>query len=992
MRARKSMKKLIAFANNLGISQKLTALVACAALGAGACVGAGVSAVVQKIIYTETERVLQEKAATSVQLISTYLYNIEQDLIQTATAPMTATILEEFNAGFNGVYGNATELLKEAYITNNPNPVGKKDKMNDAGDGSYYSQVHAQYHKYFLEQKDDRGYYDIFLMNRNGDVVYTVYKEQDFATNIETGEYADSGLGAVFKAVKDNPVRRQTVFKDFAPYAPSANAPASFIAAPVLDSADNFVGVLAFQMPVDNINALFLDPNNKTIASYIIGSDNKLRNDITATDVNDILVTESPITTAELQEGGDLRGRKGSAFAEASIGFKKFNFLGIEYTVVVEETADVINNNLTRVNFWSFLIAALSSVIIGFIGFIFARSIAGPVAGLADVVEKLSQGYKIDIPYRDKGDEVGVLARSLTVIDTQATESARVQTAVENSNAPMMIANDGGEVVYYNKAFAQIAEDCNGYFSATNGVSGLKNSKIGLLFGTKGQEIDGVLHTLRDTYECEVIAEGRRHFDTFTSAIFNASGNRIGFVSEWKEKTNAVGRVKEAEAVRQKEAEIERQVTEVITAVAQGDFSSRLNINDDRLFIQSVSGGINKICDTVERFMNELNDTMDAFSKGDLTKTLQSQYAGRFSDVKNKLNEAFGSLANTIRKIATVGNGIRAAGSDITQGAEDLSGRTEAQAAGIEETVATMEQMSASVRNNASSAVQAANLAQEALTKAEEGGNVVSKAVNAMHDIENSAGRITEIVSVIDSIASQTNLLALNAAVEAARAGEAGKGFAVVAAEVRTLASRCSEAARDVRGLITGSNAQVVEGVKLVTDTGGALRQIVESVNNVAQTIATISSASREQATGVEEISGAISQMDEMTQQNAALSDESAAAARSLAKEAEQLTKLITFFKTEGDSSGFKPRQSDFDGYGLQKTVQNLKQEKQSFSDISSVKPKDSAKSYVKETPAPKAEEVTPPKSAPAAGGIGTLAGIGHTIGGSGSADDWDDL
>jgi methyl-accepting chemotaxis protein len=214
-----------------------------------------------------------------------------------------------------------------------------------------------------------------------------------------------------------------------------------------------------------------------------------------------------------------------------------------------------------------------------------------------------------------------------------------------------------------------------------------------------------------------------------------------------------------------------------------------------------------------------------------------------------------------------------------------------------------MEEMSASVRNNANSAIQVTSVAQETLQQAENGRNVVSRAVSAMNQIETSAKRITEIVSVIDSIASQTNLLALNAAVEAARAGEAGKGFAVVASEVRTLASRCSEAARDIRGLITGSNAQVVDGVKLVNATGTALKEIVESITNVTTTIASISQACREQATGVEEISSAISQMDEITQQNAGLADNSAANARELAKEAETLANLVQSFKTNDDST-----------------------------------------------------------------------------------------
>jgi methyl-accepting chemotaxis protein len=306
------------------------------------------------------------------------------------------------------------------------------------------------------------------------------------------------------------------------------------------------------------------------------------------------------------------------------------------------------------------------------------------------------------------------------------------------------------------------------------------------------------------------LAFDNRHFALMLTPVYDKSGNRIGFVTEWIEKTAEVKQQEHLEKRKVQEQQIEAQVAEVIQAAANGNFKQRLNIQDDRQSIITISNGINQICQTVDSFFNDLNNTVHSFADGDLTKSLSGDYHGQFEEVKESLNQSFSSLCNTIKEIATVGNAIKAASSDITTGADDLSGRTEAQAASIEETVATMEEMSASVRNNANSAVQASSLAQETLQQAENGRNVVSQAVVAMNQIETSAHRITEIVSVIDSIASQTNLLALNAAVEAARAGEAGKGFAVVASEVRTLASRCSEAARDIRGLITGSNAQVV--------------------------------------------------------------------------------------------------------------------------------------------------------------------------------------
>jgi methyl-accepting chemotaxis protein len=247
---------------------------------------------------------------------------------------------------------------------------------------------------------------------------------------------------------------------------------------------------------------------------------------------------------------------------------------------------------------------------------------------------------------------------------------------------------------------------------------------------------------------------------------------------------------------------------------------------------------------------------------------------------------------------------INTATGEIASGAQNLSARAENQAASLEEIAATMEEMSATVKTNAENAFSAQGLSSEASQRADKGGAIVAEAVTAMASIEEGSRKIADIVTVIDGFAFQTNLLALNAAVEAARAGEAGKGFAVVASEVRTLAQRSAEAARDIKNLIQESSHQVSDGVRLVEETGEALREIVEAIRKVSETITEISEASREQSSGVDEITAAITSMDEITQQNSALADESASAAKGLTEQANALLELIRFFKVEQRRGG----------------------------------------------------------------------------------------
>lgn len=889
--------------NNFSIAKKITIIIAASSLITGLLAGE----VATFIAHNTINESVQEDTRVSTEVVAgkleAYLHSIKQDLLQAANTSFTADILNEFNDAWYSLE-KPKKYLQDVYIKDNPNEAGHKDRLIFAEDGSSYSDVHKRYHNVFLSQKDAKGYYDIFLINKNGDVVYTVYKELDFATNLNRGEWKDTELGKLFNEINYNPKQGKAIFKDFQLYAPSNDVPASFIAAPIFDDG-KYVGVIAYQMPVDKFSHYLNAEKAIEHATYLVGSDGTLRNDLPQTKQNDILLTQPKLENVQELRGKFLPSLPGLIFPTVSYNIQKFSFLGADWTLVFEHDQTPIDAEKNTVTFYTLLATTLSSILIACLGYLYARSFARPIVALANTVDKLANGYDCDIPCRDNRDELGTLARSLMVIHDKANESARVEAAVDGAEAMFMIADENLKIVYANKKVKESLQQSREHFRSNMpmlNLNQIEGSNLLDFHGDKNEHVRKVLAELHKPYAAKLTFDNR-HFALMLTPVYDKSGNRIGFVTEWIEKTAEVKQQEHIEKRKIQEQQIEAQVAEVIQAAANGNFKQRLNIQDDRQSIITISNGINQICQTVDSFFNDLNNTVHSFADGDLTKSLQGNYSGQFDEVKESLNQSFSSLCNTIKEIATVGNAIKAASSDITTGADDLSGRTEAQAASIEETVATMEEMSASVRNNANSAVQASSLAQETLQQAENGRNVVSQAVVAMNQIETSAHRITEIVSVIDSIASQTNLLALNAAVEAARAGEAGKGFAVVASEVRTLASRCSEAARDIRGLITGSNAQVVDGVKLVNATGVALSQIVESVTNVTATISSISQASREQATGIEEISGAISQMDEITQQNAGLADNSAANARELAQEAESLSDLVRAFKTETATS-----------------------------------------------------------------------------------------
>ncbi|OBZ94912.1 chemotaxis protein [Pararhizobium polonicum] len=291
-----------------------------------------------------------------------------------------------------------------------------------------------------------------------------------------------------------------------------------------------------------------------------------------------------------------------------------------------------------------------------------------------------------------------------------------------------------------------------------------------------------------------------------------------------------------------------------------------------------------------------LADGLAHLAAGDLSFQLRDAFAVDFEALRQNFNASIVQLAQTLQSVTTAAASIDSGSREISQSSDDLSKRTEHQAASLEETAAALDQITANVSNSSQRAEEARLIAVQANTSAVQSGSVVASAVNAMERIEQSSSQIANIISVIDEIAFQTNLLALNAGVEAARAGEAGKGFAVVAQEVRELAQRSAKAAKEIKELIRNSSVEVENGVKLVRDTGGALKVIGDYVVTINQHMDAIALSAREQSVGLAEVNTAVNQMDQVTQQNAAMVEEMNAAGATLAQESSQLRELISQF------------------------------------------------------------------------------------------------
>jgi methyl-accepting chemotaxis protein len=486
-----------------------------------------------------------------------------------------------------------------------------------------------------------------------------------------------------------------------------------------------------------------------------------------------------------------------------------------------------------------------------------ARRLSATLGASAQRCEAMTQGHFDSIFTADGNDELSALQRSLQSLRTRlgfelkdserrAAEAMRIRVALDNATTAVMVADTDGKLIYVNNAavslFKARLDDIRSLLPAFD-PDRILGTNIDAFHKVPSHQ-RGLLSTLASAHTANLTMRGA-HLRVIASPVVDARGVRLGTVAQWIDRTD--------------EVRTEREVQAVVKAANDGDLTQRIPAEGRQGFFEILAKGINSMLE---------------------------------------------SNAALVRSAQEAARNVSHGADEIAKGNISLSQRTEQQASSLEETASSMEQMTSAVKQNADNATQASRLAQEARSQAEKGGSVVAEAVAAMDAIHTSSNTIAEIIGVIDDIAFQTNLLALNAAVEAARAGEQGRGFAVVASEVRALASRSAQSAREIKTLIQDSVGKVADGARLVNASGQTLSGIVLAVKKVSDIVAEIASANAEQSSGIEQVNKAVMDMDQVTQQNAALVEQAAAAAQGLLDQAQALSDRMAQYKVGGDATG----------------------------------------------------------------------------------------
>jgi methyl-accepting chemotaxis protein len=466
-----------------------------------------------------------------------------------------------------------------------------------------------------------------------------------------------------------------------------------------------------------------------------------------------------------------------------------------------------------------------------------------------------------------------------------AVMNAAFRGALDNLDANVMVADNDMSIVYVNtsakrmlqSAQAELRRDLPSFDAAR-----LAGEKIDVMTRDASRLREQMLGLNGTSLREEVI--GGRVLKSIMSPMTDADGRRLGTVLELFDRTQEVA--------------TERELQDIIAAVTAGDLDRRIVLEGKTGVFEALSRGINELVENVDVLAREIQSLVAVANRGDLTRRIQTDgKAGLLSRLGSGINELTANMAGVVSQVKDAAAEVYRGVEEISSGNSNLSKRTEAQASSLEETAASMEEMTSTVKQNAENAHQASKLALAARGEAEKGGAVVAKAVTAMGEINAASKKIADIIGVIDEIAFQTNLLALNAAVEAARAGEQGRGFAVVASEVRNLAGRSATAAKEIKALIQDSVSKVAEGSSLVTQSGSTLDEIVAAVKKVTDIVSEIAVASQEQSTGIDQVSKAVNQLDQLTQQNAALVEQASASSESMTRQAHSLNEAMKRYK-----------------------------------------------------------------------------------------------
>ncbi|OUR78044.1 hypothetical protein A9Q83_08620 [Alphaproteobacteria bacterium 46_93_T64] len=674
---------------DLRISQKLPLIIITSSLLMALILGFTSYFQSSSALQVEVQNKLQTALQGRRSSLEEYLKSIQEDLRITAANPMVRFAIEDFRLGWLDLDGNPTEELQKLYIEDNPFPTGEKEKLDAADDWSEYSIAHKKYHIWFRKMLQERAYYDIFLFDRDGNLVYTVFKELDYATNLTTGKWKDTDLGNAFRSAKGNPTTDFQAFFDFKPYAPSYDAPASFISSPILDADGEFVGVLAFQMPIDRINHIMQDTvgMGRSGESYIVGSDFLMRSDSRFSDETTIL--KRSVKTEQVKQAldGQVDVIQSVDYRDIKVeaAFGAIDFLGTRWAVISEIDLEEFDEPIIAMRNTIMALSVGLLIVIGAIGIISSRSIAVAIVKMTETMTSLADGdNSVDIPSQDRADEIGEMSNAVKVFKDNAVEREELQkaaviaeeTARDNSRRELedKEKHEAEERAREQKAIAEKEE----HSETVSQMIDAFEEKVGALLQTLGQASDTLQSTATD------MASSAESSEQLSATVASASNEASASVQNV---------ASAAEQLSASITEISKQVTQASDVSEKAVVEATNSIKTVKE-LSNTSKKISEVVDMINDIAGQtnllaLNATIEAARAGDAgkgfavvaseVKALANQTAKATEEISNQIGEmqrATDSSVNAMNTIDGIIQKIRESNVTISSAVEEQSAAT----------------------------------------------------------------------------------------------------------------------------------------------------------------------------------------------------------------------------------------------------------------------------------------------------------------------------
>ena len=715
-------------------SFRLPAVIVGGALAASVAVGVASYLDAKKGIFRAADHELTTVLDSRKAMLERYLKSIEQDLATQSSNPLVLEALDAFASAWRQLPGDPGKTLQKLYITDNPNPTGKKEELDFAPDGSAYSQAHKAYHPYIRKFLRERGYYDIFVFDTEGNLVYSVFKELDYATNLNKGKYKDTDLGNVFRAALKAAKPGSVSFFDFRPYAPSADAPASFIGTPLVDAAGTVKGVLAFQMPVDEMNGVMQDKAGlgETGQTYIVGRDNLMRSQGRFSKKPTILARK--IETEEVKSALSGKAGVGDAVNERGqltrIAYKHTDFHGSRWAFIAERTQEEISRPIDELRNNVLMVSVFAFIVIAAAGGFFARSLARPMTQLSGAMQLLADGKKeTEIPGTGRGDEIGDMARTAGVFKNSMIEAERLQA--EQREAEKQAAENEARRAEEKRAEEARAAEAQ-RAAEEQAASDRKQAMMDMADGFEKSVMSVVESLSSATTEMQSSAETM----SATADQTNQQATAVAAASE--EATTSVQTVASAaEELSASVDEISRQVAQS-NEIAQNAVDQAKQTNEKVEGLAEAAQKIGEVVNLINDIASQtnllaLNATIEAARAGDAgkgfavvaseVKSLATQTAKATEEIASQISaiqsatsesvEAIQGIGTTIGQLGDIAASVATAVTQQGSATREIAGSVQQAATGTQEVSSNITQVTQAAGETQSSSVQMLNAAQE---------------------------------------------------------------------------------------------------------------------------------------------------------------------------------------------------------------------------------------------------------------------------------------